>query len=247
MNFLKIFILFFWCFTFNVFGHNPEDFIIAEIEQGQILFEDEQITEEYSAAVKRLRIRRLSAMSFQKKILIFIKSGFDHIIPKGLDHILFVLGLFFSCIYFRQLLLQVTAFTIAHSVTLILASQGIINIKASIVEPLIALSIAWIAIENCVFKKPTRWRWLLVFLFGLLHGLGFASVLSYYGLPKENFLSLLLSFNIGVELGQISVLLITFLFLKLTLRENWKNEKLRTIISIIIAGVGIFWFLERII
>ena len=186
-------------------------------------------------------------MSFQKKFLIFIKAGFDHIIPKGLDHILFVLGLFFSCIYLRQLLLQVTAFTIAHSVTLILASQGIINIKASIVEPLIALSIVWIAIENCVFKNPTRWRWLVVFLFGLLHGLGFASVLSYYGLPKENFLSLLLSFNIGVELGQISVLLITFLSLKLILRENWKNEKLRTIISIIIAGVGIFWFLERII
>ena len=87
----------------------------------------------------------------------------------------------------------------------------------------------------------------MVFLFGLLHGLGFASVLSYYGLPKENFLSLLLSFNIGVELGQISVLLITFLVLKLILRKNWKNEKLRTVISIIIAGVGIFWFLERII
>ena len=142
------------------------------------------IDAEYNAALKRLRIRRLAAMSWEKKFLIFTKSGFEHIIPKGLDHILFVLGLFFSCLQFRSLLLQVTAFTIAHSITLLLAGLGLIQIPGSIIEPLIALSIVWIAIENCISKEPSRWRFLVVFIFGLLHGIGFASVLNYYGFAK---------------------------------------------------------------
>ena len=138
--------------SFTVYSHTPEDFIISEIEQGQLTFENEQIATEYNAALKRMRIRRLSAMPWQKKMTIFTKAGVEHIIPKGLDHILFVLGLFFSCLHFRSLLLQVTAFTIAHSITLALAALGLIHFQGSIVEPLIALSIVWIAIENCVFK-----------------------------------------------------------------------------------------------
>lgn len=246
MRFFKITFFFFIYFTLMTYSHNPEDFIISEIEQGQILFENEQLSQEYNAAVKRLRIRKLTAMSLPKKLIIFIKAGFNHIIPKGLDHILFVLGLFFSSIYFRQLLLQVTAFTFAHSITLILAANGIINIQANIIEPLIAISIVWIAIENCLFKNPPKWRWMIVFFFGLLHGLGFASVLSNYGLPNKNFISLLLSFNIGVELGQISVLIIAFLLLKLFFRRKWNSEKLRLFMSICIAIIGAFWFIERI-
>ena len=80
------------------YSHTPEDLVITEIEQGQLTFENEQIAAEYNAALKRLRMRRLAAMPWQKKITIFTKAGIDHIIPKGLDHILFVLGLFFSCI-----------------------------------------------------------------------------------------------------------------------------------------------------
>ena len=228
------------------YSHNPEGFIISEIEQGQILFENKQLDEEYNAAVKRLRIRKLTAMSLQKKFIIFIKAGFNHIIPKGLDHILFVLGLFFSSIYLRQLLLQVTAFTFAHSITLVLSANGIINIQANIVEPLIAISIVWIAIENCLFKNPPKWRWIIVFIFGLLHGLGFASVLNNYGLPNENFISLLLSFNVGVELGQISVLIIAFLLLKLFFKKKWNSKKLRLFMSICIGVIGAFWVIERI-
>ena len=104
------------CFSLTVYSHTPEDFVIAEIEQGQLTFENEKIAAEYDAAVKRLRIRRLKAMSWEKKFSIFTKAGFEHILPKGFDHILFVLGLFFSCLHFRSLLLQVTAFTIAHSI-----------------------------------------------------------------------------------------------------------------------------------
>ena len=234
------------CYSLNSYSHSPEDFIIAEIEQGQVIFENEQVEAEYNAALKRLRVRRLTALSWKKKLLIFTKAGFEHIIPKGLDHILFVLGLFFSCLNFRSLLFQVTAFTIAHSITLAIAALGLIHIQGSIIEPLIALSIVWIAIENCVFKKPTKWRYLIVFSFGLLHGLGFASMLSQYGLPKDNFMPLLLTFNIGVELGQVSVLMIAFVLVKLILKKSWQSDKIRVPASLIIGFLGLFWFIERI-
>ena len=186
-------------------------------------------------------------MSWEKKFSIFIKSGFDHIIPKGFDHIIFILGLFFSFIHFRSLLLQVSVFTIAHSITLILAALNIIKINGSIVEPLIALSIVWIAIENCVFKRLSKWRYFIVFCFGLLHGLGFASVLSEYGIPKDNFISSLLAFNIGVEFGQIFVLIITFILLKLILNKSSRIERIKIPASTIIGLIGLFWFIERII
>ena len=234
-------------FSFQGYTHNPEDFIIAEIEQGQMSFENEEIAIEYNAALKRLRIRRLSAMDWGRKFSIFIKAGFEHIIPKGLDHILFVLGLFFSSIYFKSLLVQVTAFTLAHSITLILAAQNVLNIDSNIVEPLIALSIVWIAIENCIFKKPTKWRSLVVFTFGLLHGLGFAAVLTHYGLPKDNFISLLFGFNIGVELGQLSVLLIAYLLIRLIFMKKWKSKIISIPASVIIGLIGFYWFIERII
>jgi hypothetical protein len=245
MNILKIFCFNLLFFSLSIYAHNPESFVIAEIEQGQIHFENKQIQLEYNEGIKRLRIRRLNAMSWQNKIIIFTKAGFEHIIPKGLDHILFVLGLFFSCLYFRSLLLQVTAFTFAHSITLAFASTGLFYIEGNIVEPLIALSIVWIAIENCVFKQPNKWRYLVVFMFGLLHGLGFASMLSQYGLPKENFISLLLAFNIGVEIGQLSVLLIAFFIVKLFFKKSWINKKLKIPTSIIIGTIGLFWFIER--
>ena len=235
------------CISLTAYSHNPEDFIISEIELGQLNFENERIAEEYASALKRLRIRRLGAMSLQKKIFIFIKSGFEHIIPKGFDHILFVLGLFFSSLKFRPLLVQITAFTIAHSITLILAGIGWIQLPGVIVESLIALSIVWIAIENCMFKKPTKWRFLIVFGFGLLHGMGFASVLSHYGLPKDNFLSLLLAFNIGVEIGQLSVLSIAFILLQLILGKSHKIDKIRILVSILIGCVGMFWFIQRLL
>jgi len=233
-------------FSATVYSHTPENLVIMEIEQGQLTFENEQIEEEYNAALKRLQIRRLTAMSWGKKFAIFTKSGFEHIIPKGFDHILFVLGLFFSSLHFRSLLLQVTAFTISHSITLVLASLSLIQIQESIVEPLIALSIVWIAIENCVFKKPSQWRYLIVFNFGLLHGLGFAAVLNHYGLPKDNFMSLLLAFNIGVELGQLSILMIAFLVFNLIFKKLFQIENTRIPASLIIGCIGLFWFIQRV-
>ena len=237
--------LFFISFTAN--SHNPEKLVISEIERGQLNFENVTIAAEYSAALQRQRIRRLSAMSWSKKMYIFIKAGFEHIIPQGLDHILFVLGLFFSTLKLRSLILQVTAFTFAHSITLALAALGFVKLQLSVVEPLIFLSIVWVAFENTFFKKTTKWRPLVVFTFGLLHGLGFATLLTQYGLPKDNFISLLLAFNVGVEFGQFAVLLAAFILIRLIyLKTEYKNQ-LKIPASILIGCTGLFWFIESLI
>ena len=248
MKVIRLILLSFIFFTsFNTFSHNPEDFMIAEIESGQMYFENEEIAAEYGAALKRQRIRRLAAMPFYKKFYIFVKAGFEHIIPQGIDHILFVLGLFFSCLTFRTLLWQVTAFTVAHSLTLILAAQGIVQLRGDIVEAIIALSIVWVAVENVLYKETSKWRYSIVFAFGLLHGLGFAALLTQYGLPKDNFISMLLAFNIGVEFGQLAVLFLAFVLIKLILKKNWYVNEIKIPASISIAAVGLFWFVERVI
>ena len=149
----------------------------------------------------------------------YIVWGFEHIFPKGIDHILFILGLFLFSYALKPLLWQITMFTIAHTITLGLAMNGIISLPAYIVEPLIALSIVYVGVENIVanlFSKPLKnSRLLLVFVFGLLHGLGFASMLGDFGMPEDAFVTALISFNIGVELGQLTIILVAFLILGL--------------------------------
>ena len=158
-----------------------------------------------------------------------------------------MLGLFFSTLKLRSLILQVTAFTFAHSITLALAALGFVKLQLSVVEPLIFLSIVWVAFENTFFKKTTKWRPLVVFSFGLLHGLGFATLLTEYGLPKDNFISLLLAFNVGVEFGQLAVLLAAFMLIHLIyLRREYKNQ-LKIPASILIGCTGFFWFIESLI
>lgn len=182
----------------------------------------------------------------------FIVSGFEHIIPKGLDHILFVLGLFFFSLRMGPLLWQVTAFTLAHTITLALASLKIVSIPAEIVEPLIAASIVYVAVEN-IFgtrngaAKVGLARIAVVFGFGLLHGLGFASVLSDVGLPEGRFAISLIGFNIGVELGQLAVIAAAFVLLALPLgRKDWYRNAIAIPASIIIAGIGAWWTFERV-
>src|SRR5438034_5793104 len=142
----------------------------------------------------------------------YLTLGFTHIIPKGLDHMLFVLGIFLLSRRLREVLTQVSAFTIAHSITLALSVYGIVSVSPKVVEPLIAVSIAYVAIENIFMSELRAWRVALVFGFGLLHGMGFAGALKDLGLPRSEFLTALLMFNVGVEAGQLSVIGAAFLF-----------------------------------
>jgi hypothetical protein len=239
------FVLFFFS-GFEVFPHPQDELVILEIEQGQLSMQDNQMTGEYEAALKRQRMRHLAAMPWQEKFLLFIKAGIEHIIPKGLDHILFVLGLFFSSLILASLLWQVTAFTLAHTITLGLAALGFVQAPVSVVEPLIALSIVWVAVENCVFQQTNKWRPFIVFGFGLLHGLGFASVLSEYGLPEGNLVPSLLAFNIGVELGQLLVLISAAGLVWFIKNKKWYRKGVQIPASLMIALVGLFWFIERV-
>ncbi|MEL6586707.1 MAG: HupE/UreJ family protein [Pseudomonadota bacterium] len=179
----------------------------------------------------------------------YVVSGFDHIIPKGLDHILFVLGLFLYSLAWRPLIWQVTAFTAAHTVTLALATLGIVQPTMWVIEALIALSIVWIAVENMLggARRTIGWaRIAVVFAFGLLHGLGFASVLSEFGLG-EFFVASLISFNVGVEIGQLTVIAVAFLLLGLPFGNKPFYRKAVVIPgSLIIAAIGAYWVLNRI-
>ncbi len=177
----------------------------------------------------------------------YTKSGFVHILPLGLDHILFVLALFFSTIIFKKLFWQITAFTLAHSVTLVLSSLGFISLSGNIVEPLIALSIAWMAIDNIRNEHTSSKRLWVIIFFGLLHGLGFASVLSEFGLPQEAFLTALFAFNVGVELGQLTVLLAATAVFYFWSQKPSYRAFVQVPMSVIIALVGLFWFFERIL
>ncbi len=177
----------------------------------------------------------------------YIPVGFDHIVPKGLDHILFVLGLFFFSTRAGPLLWQVTAFTVAHTVTLALSSLGYVQLPGSIVEPLIAASIVFVAVENALAGgRLSPWRPAVVFGFGLLHGLGFAAVLGEFGLPEGAFLPALIGFNIGVELGQLFVIsCASVLFWTWAARQDWYRRAVAVPASLAIAAVGAFWVVER--
>ncbi len=176
----------------------------------------------------------------------YIPTGFDHIVPKGLDHILFVLGLFFLSAHLRPLLLQVTAFTAAHTVTLALATLGLVSLPASVVEPLIAASIVYVGVENVLSRGISPWRPAVVFVFGLLHGLGFASVLRDFGLGGGNLVPKLLGFNVGVELGQLAVIAAAFLAVGYWFGDKpWYRRYIANPASIAIALVGAFWVVER--
>jgi hypothetical protein len=174
----------------------------------------------------------------------WIVAGFEHIIPKGLDHILFLLGLFFLQPRIRPLLWQSTAFTIAHSITLGLVVGGVFRISPEIVEPAIALSIAYVGLENIWVKELKPWRIGLVFGLGLLHGMGFASVMQELEIPTGSLLKPLVGFNVGVECGQLTVLAIAFLLTFALLRKPF-FARLRLIASAWIGLTGLYWTVER--
>lgn len=178
----------------------------------------------------------------------YIALGFTHIVPKGLDHILFVLGLFLLSTGLRPLLVQVTAFTVAHSITLGLSIYGVFSLSPAIVEPLIAASIVYVAVENVFTSTLHAWRPVVVFGFGLLHGMGFAGVLQEVGLPRSEFLTGLVAFNVGVEFGQLAVITLAFLVVRAWRDDTrWYRKHIVVPASLAIAAVGLYWTVERVI
>jgi hypothetical protein len=171
--------------------------------------------------------------------------GFSHIVPEGLDHILFVLCLFLLSPRLKPLLIQVTAFTVAHSVTLGLAMGGIVLLPSRLVETLIALSIVVMAVENCFMREVRPWRWSLVFLFGLVHGLGFAGSFSMLRLADGDFTRSLLLLNLGIELGQLAVVAGAALLTCALWRFPSYRRRVAIPASAAIALLAIWWTLQR--
>jgi len=191
---------------------------------------------------------------FWSTFSLYVTIGIDHILPDGLDHILFVMALCLASVRLSALVWQISAFTVAHTATLGLAAAGVIAPPASVVEPLIAATIALVAIENVVFRDMNRWRPVVVFGFGLVHGLGFAGFFGELGLPPGQFWSALLGFNLGVEVGQLSVVVAMAILLTL-LRSRLKTAdpdpvvRYRRLVvlplSSAIGATGLWWAVQR--
>jgi hypothetical protein len=211
----------------------PENLYTAYLEPGAI-----------SAPIKRQGVTAQPVLTI---MLDYAKIGFVHIVPKGLDHILFVLGLFFYAARWRPLLGQVTLFTLAHTTTLMLASTGHIVVSPNLVEPLIAASIIYVAFENLRSERLHAGRLVVIFAFGLLHGLGFASVLGDIGLADGQFMISLISFNIGVELGQIAVLVPAFLLFGVAAGNAlWYRRWIAIPASYLIGAIGMWMLITRV-
>lgn len=188
----------------------------------------------------------LANMSKSDVALLYLKLGFTHILPLGFDHILFILSLYLLNPKLKPVLFQATAFTIAHTITLGLSMYNVILPMPAIVEPIIALSIMYVALENIFSDKLQKSRIAIVFIFGLIHGMGFASVLTELGLPQKAFVSSLLLFNVGVELGQVFVIISAyFLFGRWFAKKAWYRQRIVIPISVSIAAIALYWTIQR--
>jgi len=176
----------------------------------------------------------------------YLTLGITHIVPNGLDHILFVLGIYLLSGRPRAVLWQVSAFTVAHSITLGLSLYGIVALSPRIVEPLIAVSIAYVAVENIFFSELRTRRIAVVFGFGLLHGMGFAGALQELGLPRSEFLTALLTFNLGVEAGQLAVIGAAFMLVGWHYADCvWYRRRIAVPASMLIACTAVYWTIQR--
>lgn len=173
-------------------------------------------------------------------------SGIAHIFI-GYDHVAFLIALLLWARRVWPIVKVVTAFTLAHSITLALAVLDVVSVPTSVVEPLIAVSIVWVAVENLVSRNIER-RWRITFALGLVHGFGFAGVLRAFGLPSEALGLALAAFNVGVEIGQVAIVGIAvpvLLALDRLRRTEARSPALVRSASLVIAGLGLYWLVER--
>lgn len=191
-------------------------------------------------------VGELEKMSKSRAALVYLGLGYTHILPLGFDHILFILSLFLLSPKLKPLLWQASAFTIAHSVTLGLTMYHVITPPSKIIEPVIAISILYVALENIFSPKLKRSRIGVVFIFGLVHGMGFAGALGHLGLPKEAYLTCLVMFNAGVELGQLTVILIAYILLAKWFGDKpYYRPRIVIPLSVIIAVIATYWTVQR--
>lgn len=195
----------------------------------------------------------------ERSFAAFVRMGVEHIVPRGLDHMLFILGLYLASPRVRSLLILVTTFTLAHSVTLALAATGLVVAPPRVIEPLIALSIVAVAMENIVTRSksgddghPRKYsirqdavRAGIVFVFGLVHGLGFASAFEEMELPRSVLVPALVGFNVGVEVGQLFVLCGAFVLVGWAAKKTWYRRGVVIPGSAVIACVGLYWAVTR--
>jgi hypothetical protein len=174
----------------------------------------------------------------------FVRLGVEHILT-GYDHLLFLVALLATSRGVGSVVRIVTAFTLAHSVTLSLAALGIVTVPNRIIEPLIAATIVWVALENLFAAEPDRWRWIWSFGFGLVHGLGFASALGELDLKGAVLVRGLVGFNVGVEIGQL-LFVAVFLPALMWLARGRGARLTPLITSLTVATIGTYWLIERI-
>jgi hydrogenase/urease accessory protein HupE len=175
----------------------------------------------------------------------FIAMGVEHILG-GLDHLLFLVALLALARGLWQTVTIVTGFTVAHSITLSLAVLGVVDVPSRIVEPLIAASIVWVAVENLFGPSGIGRRWLIAAIFGLIHGLGFASALTELDLSRDALVRALIGFNVGVELGQIAFVIVVMPPLAWASRPD-RLPRLPQFLSILVAAAGAFWLVQRLL
>jgi hydrogenase/urease accessory protein HupE len=173
----------------------------------------------------------------------FFTFGLEHILT-GYDHLLFLFALILMPISLKQVLFSITAFTLAHSITLGISVLGFLVPNSNIIEPLIALSIAYVGIENFIIKKFNK-RWILTFLFGLIHGFGFAGALHEISLSTDQLPWVLLNFNLGVEMGQVLVILMVFPILAWFRKSLWFNSSGIATLNMSLIVIGSYWFIDR--
>ena len=172
--------------------------------------------------------------------------GFTHILPLGIDHILFILALFFSNPNIKSILWQASIFTLAHTITLLLTMTGKISPDKNLIECIIALSIVFVAIENILLSKIVWWRSILIFLFGLIHGCGFASALQEIGMPEGRMMASLISFNLGIETGQAVIILVAWaMVIRWCYEKNWYRKRIMIPVSLCIGFIALYWTIER--
>lgn len=187
-------------------------------------------------------------MTVIENILHYLYLGITHVFPLGFDHMLFMISIIIINVQLKPAIIQCSIFTIAHSISLILSSLYPINISSSFIEPLIAFSILITSLDNILSTTIFKWRLTIIFIFGLIHGLGFANALKVNGIEQNHFITALISFNFGVEIAQLTILfLLFFSIIKCLANKKWYSSRIVFPVSSGIGCIALYWIINLLI